>query len=68
MPTALTTASGARFIVEVVLDLDPLQMLRQLLPTVLVAILNAPSDKLFARLIFDTCLIELVTVNALSKQ
>ena len=50
--------SRARLVVQVVLDLDPLQMLGQLLPAVLVAVLHAAGDELLARFLFDARLVE----------
>jgi hypothetical protein len=50
------------------LDLDSLQMLGQLLPAVLIAVLYPSSGKLLARFLLDACFVERKLVNPLAEQ
>ena len=53
---------------EVVLDLDPLQVLGQLLPAVLVAVFHPPGDELLARLLGNAGRIQRHLIDLLAEQ
>ena len=60
--------AGQAFVVQVVLDLDPLQALGQLLPAVLVAVLDAPGDELLAGFFCDARFVERQLLDHLAEQ
>jgi len=69
-PAALVSAGRTSLLLwrQVVLDLDPLQLLGQLLPAMLVAVLDAPSGQRLARFFGNAGLVQRQLVHDLAEE